>query len=123
MKLKLKTMAAIGIAVAIGIGLLYFSFRESSNVALAKTALQSVLKDPSSIEYKNIREYYPASVCGEYNAKNGMGGYTGFEFFLFEADKGRLEISPIPGRIQAVCGNSRKEGAEFEEKLRKADGR
>lgn len=34
------------------------------------------LKDPSSAEFQNVKGY-----CGEVNAKNSYGGYTGFKSF------------------------------------------
>lgn len=34
------------------------------------------MKDPSSVQFQNIDGY-----CGEVNAKNGYGGYTGFKPF------------------------------------------
>ncbi len=43
------------------------------------------LKDPSSARYRNItyrtRNGLPV-LCGEVNARNSFGGYTGFEFFI-----------------------------------------
>lgn len=35
------------------------------------------LKDPSSSEFRNVK-----GVCGEVNAKNSYGGYTGFKRFI-----------------------------------------
>jgi hypothetical protein len=44
----------------------------------------STLKDPGSLDARNIK--YAAksgawSMCGEFNAKNAMGGYVGFQRF------------------------------------------
>lgn len=44
------------------------------------------LKDPSSIQLRNVRvrvdpDRTLARVCGEFNAKNAMGGYVGFQKF------------------------------------------
>lgn len=58
-----------------------------------KTELKAVvdnlgmqLKDPSSIQLRNVRvridpDRQLARVCGEFNAKNAMGGYVGFQKF------------------------------------------
>lgn len=123
MKFKLKAASAIGAAVLVGCGLLYANRSGSENIELAKEAVESVLKDPGSVKYRNIKEYYPASVCGEFNARNSMGGYGSFEFFLFEADTGRLEFSPIESRVTAVCSSYRKDGADFLEKIQEIQGR
>jgi hypothetical protein len=43
------------------------------------------LKDPASAHYRNItyrtRNSLPV-LCGEVNARNSFGGYTGFEYFV-----------------------------------------
>lgn len=45
--------------------------------------LESVLKDVSSAQYRN-ETINPVSkhLCGEVNAKNSMGGYTGYKRFI-----------------------------------------
>ena len=39
-------------------------------------AVKKVLKDPNSAQFQNIK-----GICGEVNAKNSYGGYTGFKRF------------------------------------------
>lgn len=44
------------------------------------------LKDPNSIQTRNIKIYKKRSseaVCGEFNAKNAMGGYVGYKGFVY----------------------------------------
>lgn len=123
MKLKLNKPIAIGAVVILGLGVLYIASSGSNNVLLAKAAVESVLKDPSSVQYRNISEYYPASVCGEFNARNAMGGYTGFKIFIFEGDKGRIELSPDANRIEVVCSDLKKQQDENQEKIEKVLGR
>lgn len=47
--------------------------------------IRARMKDPDSAEFRNSRFYSggPApAVCGEVNAKNSFGGFTGFERFI-----------------------------------------
>lgn len=47
--------------------------------------IRARLKDPDSAEFRNSRFYSGGpspAVCGEVNAKNGFGGFTGFERFI-----------------------------------------
>jgi len=48
---------------------------------LARGFVESALKDPGSAEYRNQR-----GVCGEVNAKNGFGGFTGYRRFVAVSD-------------------------------------
>jgi len=57
---------------------------EDSDIKKAKQELESTLKDPLSIQYRNITKNQQGSVCGEYNAKNSNGGYVGFKYFMYE---------------------------------------
>ena len=41
-----------------------------------KDAAKESLKDPESTKFRNVKKY-----CGEVNAKNSYGGYTGFKRF------------------------------------------
>jgi len=47
----------------------------------AQRAVLNLLKDPGSAQFRNVRKTKPGFVCGEVNAKNGMGGYVGFKQF------------------------------------------
>lgn len=54
--------------------------------------VRAALRDPRSADFRNDRER-GAVLCGEVNAKNGFGGYTGYRRFvasrstvLFEGD-------------------------------------
>lgn len=56
---------------------------------LSKKALEAGLKDPDSAKYKDVHAYrYNLKgknvyvFCGEIDAKNGFGGYTGYERFV-----------------------------------------
>lgn len=75
----------------------------------AKAALASVMKDPTSVQYRNVfvaldmrarvfsndapPEAVADYVCGEYNAKNGYGGYAGFKWFYWDSVKRELVMN------------------------------
>ena len=53
--------------------------------AQARTIAQQMAKDPSSVKFRN--DYAKTKnghtvICGEINAKNGFGGYGGFQRFM-----------------------------------------
>ena len=45
-------------------------------------AVAAELRDPSSAQFRNIREG-TETACGEVNAKNAFGAYTGFRQFAY----------------------------------------
>lgn len=65
------------------IALLLISCGEDSRITEAKQSIASDLKDPNSVEYRNLHKYSESVVCGEYNAKNSYGGYIGFKPFIY----------------------------------------
>lgn len=54
-------------------------------ISEAKAALTATLKDPDSVQFRHITvrvtDAGATVVCGEFNAKNAMGGYGGFDVF------------------------------------------
>ncbi len=58
---------------------------DSQAVVAAKQAIETTMKDPLSVQYRNVKEYSSGTVCGEFNGKNSMGGYVGFEFFRYSS--------------------------------------
>jgi|GEM_PF-5437741 len=68
---------------------------------VAKMKLRSILKDADSAKYQNV-EGYPFITndgttlyyfCGEVNAKNSFGGYTGFSRFIATPVGATMETS------------------------------
>ena len=53
----------------------------------AKEAVAAQLKDPASVQFRALTTGKTdrgfAIVCGEFNAKSGFGGYTGFRPFVW----------------------------------------
>lgn len=58
--------------------------KQKSPVDAAKAAVKDILKDPASAQFKNVKINSVGDVCGQYNAKNSMGGYGEFEYFRYE---------------------------------------
>ncbi|MEM9995153.1 MAG: hypothetical protein AAGE79_13615 [Acinetobacter pittii] len=52
----------------------------------AKRYIKNNLKDPDSAVFRNVEAYFTRDgntvACGEVNAKNSYGGYTGFKWFI-----------------------------------------
>ncbi|MGE6320574.1 hypothetical protein ACQKEF_09885 [Pseudomonas oryzihabitans] len=79
---------------------------DSSKIELARKAVKEKLNDPDSAQFRNDRvtEAEPGVkakggfyVCGEVNAKNRMGGYTGFTQYvasIIKTDTAYVEIGP-----------------------------
>ena len=62
------------------------SSKEFAWMELGKDMVREKLKDPDSARFRNVffnrgRDNVPIA-CGEVNARNSFGGYTGFERFL-----------------------------------------
>lgn len=49
----------------------------------AKAAVAAAMRDPSSAEFRDIRET-AAATCGEVNGTNAYGGYAGFTPFVYQ---------------------------------------
>ncbi len=48
----------------------------------AKDAVRRTLRDPISAQFQGVRQYKDGTVCGQFNGKNGFGGYAGFRNFV-----------------------------------------
>lgn len=59
------------------------SINEEDKLAAIQDAIKSRLKDPDSARFRDVYIFDGTDfVCGEVNAKNSMGGYTGFTTFM-----------------------------------------
>lgn len=67
----------------------------ASAIASAKNAVSQQLKDPNSMQTRRLRGYKSplgdVIVCGEYNAKNSFGAYTGFSMFYVRLRSGAVK--------------------------------
>ncbi|WP_312707548.1 hypothetical protein [Stenotrophomonas sp.] len=59
----------------------------AETIVAAERAVRRELKDPDSAQFKDVRANYTEEfgvvACGRVNAKNELGGYTGFRRFVF----------------------------------------
>lgn len=70
-----------------------------------KNKVESVLNDPGSGEFRNLKFIEVSSdkkskegyVCGQVNAKNGFGAYTGFHKFYVYVKANTLYLIPFLG--------------------------
>jgi hypothetical protein len=84
----------------------------------AKKAVEVQLKDPSSVQWRDVEEYSEGVVCGEFNAKNSMGGYTGFKRFIFNGlpqDK-TAQLLVSTREVDAFCHNGEGKRLAYLEK-------
>ncbi|MDD3467904.1 MAG: hypothetical protein PHE67_12210 [Campylobacterales bacterium] len=73
-------------------------YDENSSTALyarAQIAVEKSLKDPDSAKFSNIKVFDNNTVCGEVNAKNSFGGYTGGTLFVWDGTNVYLAESYI----------------------------
>lgn len=59
-------------------------------------AVAAELRDPSSAQFRNIMEG-TETACGEVNAKNAFGAYTGFRKFTYRGGITLFEPEQSPG--------------------------
>lgn len=92
--------------------------RQSPLVTGAENAVRQMLKDPGSVEFRNVSVIQLSTaegdapiVCGEFNARNSLGGYVGFEPFAWHPD-GKLitkalfptaDLSILYKGIETLC--------------------
>lgn len=61
----------------------------SSQIRTAKDDVRAELRDPASADFRNVHAGDVSGlVCGEVNARNGMGGYGGFQQFTWTEEGG-----------------------------------
>lgn len=71
-------------------------FAGADEFAGAKARVSAQLKDPASAEFKDV-DQAGDRVCGEVNARNSFGGYTGFVPFYVRGEEvllGQPESDP-----------------------------
>ncbi len=96
----------------------------------AQKAVKLTLRDPESVQFRNVRkaEALPAEldgssidpaigagVCGEFNAKNSMGGYNDFRGFVWEKATGQLMTANKYGTL--LWRGGKPTSGEYEDSL------
>lgn len=65
----------------------------------AKKSIAARYKDPDAVQFKGlVLDWQQQHICGELNAKNGFGGYTGYE--RFRADLKGTGASTVVTNVQ-----------------------
>lgn len=88
---------------------------EQEMVSEAEAAVRGKLKDPDSTQFRNVHGASPVeggplmAVCGEFNSKNGYGGYVGYAPFAYSQGKAYIwrdteRFSAENTMIEMSCG-------------------
>jgi hypothetical protein len=80
-------------------------------IVKSKDGIKARLRDPGSAEFRNVRFYSGGkapAVCGEVNAKNGFGGYTGSKRFIASGEdlafvEGDVKAGEFSNAWKALC--------------------
>lgn len=111
--MKISTLSNVLIMSAIVSGFMGCKGYEPDTPA-AKKILESSLVDPGSVQYQDVRRYTDGTVCGQYNAKNSMGGYTGFEPFIYWK-QGLITRSRVKENITNLCSEDQHKAEVIQE--------
>jgi len=79
--------------------------RQAAWVANGQQSIKGQLKDPESATFRNVHFYSGGGtpvVCGEVNARNGFGGYTGYERFVAAGTLIAAVESQVEGGLDPV---------------------
>ena len=64
--------------------------RERTWIAVTQDAVRAKMRDPQSVRFRNLFFHRGVGgapmVCGEVNARNGFGGYSGYQRFFASGD-------------------------------------
>lgn len=82
-------------------------------LAAFKAAAADAMKDPQSVQFRKLRGVKDAKehegLCGEMNAKNSYGGYTGFKSFYAIMLNGKAGVSTsdelLGDMVVLMCGS------------------
>jgi hypothetical protein len=60
----------------------FVKYEDWVTIPRAREPVAAFMKDPASLQFRNDRITASGWLCGEVNAKNSMGGYTGFKKYM-----------------------------------------
>lgn len=94
------TKITIGISVAVLLAIAgYYAWNHLYLLPKARKVAADTMRDPGSVQFRNealLSE--PQGACGELNAKNGLGAYTGFtRYIAMTAGNYAIEGGPVIG--------------------------
>jgi hypothetical protein len=89
---KMKVSIAVAAVVVLGAAAAAWHQTQHAPAEAAKEAIRGTLKDPDSALFRNVKFYsFTGATCGQFNAKNSMGGYVGYRKFVF-TQTGKLSV-------------------------------
>lgn len=77
---------------------------EQAEIEQAKEIVIKNLIDPSSAKFGQIKVFRSGVVCGEVNAKNRLGGFTGTKIFM--VNQGEIELPASSFNVGYYCTDS-----------------
>lgn len=99
-------MKSIWMLLSVALGLAGCGYSSEENTAIER--VKSQLSDPESAQFRNVHEGVERKngwiVCGEVNAKNKFGGYTGFKKFSATEKEGDVLIADSDSVEGVVAG-------------------
>lgn len=87
-------LALIGIAGGVA-----YQYNQLFVVPPLRALISSQMKDPDSAKFRNERLTKSGWLCGEINAKNGLGGYSGFERYISSQGARYIESQGAIGEL------------------------
>lgn len=98
------TAPAALLLIVFAVGFSVYRAARPSAEEQVRRVLEMQLRDPSSLLLRNVRKAANGGICGELNARNGFGGYTGFQRFYLVGDFVTIEgETTLAGAIDAEC--------------------
>jgi len=79
--------------------------KEASYIVVHQDRIKARMKDPESARFRNVFVSHSLGgplVCGEVNAKNSFGGYTGFQRFVSGGDQQVVDTDMAPGEMDSL---------------------
>lgn len=73
--------------------------QNTSYILLHQNKIKARMNDPESAQFRNVYVSSLSLVCGEVNAKNGFGGYTGFQRFISGGELQFVETDMAAGEM------------------------
>lgn len=78
---------------------------DAPNVGYAMEAVRNEMRDPEATQFRDVRTCpgKASVVVGEFNGKNGLGGYTGFRKFVYSHGEVRLQTADRLAEFDEGC--------------------
>lgn len=86
--MNLGRVAPFVLGGAVSAAVALYLWGPPSTVRSAKAAVARDMRDPGSVQFRDVTRGFEGRVCGEVNAKNAMGAYVGFRRFVWSEREG-----------------------------------